>query len=581
MKRASGLILVLSFSVLWLGCAGDTSSNTSSSTSTPTPALLAISPTTTQPGGSDFTLTATGTNFVPASGGQCGSEICFNHSLRETTFVNSTQLTATVPAALIAQGGTVPVFIVSNCEVTSNTLTFNIGPCTLGVTGRASVDSSGAQSTGASEEPDISGNGRFVMFDSDAADLVTGDTNGAQDIFLRDTCLGATGCTPSTIRVSVDSAGAQGNGNSGTASSTDDADASVNDDGRFVVFRSEATNLVTGDTNGTTDVFLRDTCIGAMSCTPSTIRVSVDSGGAEGNGFSGNPSISSSGRFMVFESLADNLVTGDTNFANDIFLRDTCIGALVCTPSTIRVSVSSGGVEANFDSDGPRVSGTGRFVAFQSLADNLVASDGNVTSDAFLRDTCIGAMSCTPSTIRVSVTTGGVEGNGFSEEAFLSDDGRFVTFGSFSTNLVTGDTNGASDVFQRDTCIGAMSCTPSTIAVSVSTGGALGNLDSFSGRMNASGRFVAYDSDATNLVTGDTNGVFDVFLRDTCAGVTGCTPSTIRVSVDSSGTQGNMESVDPFISDNGAVVVFHSDATNLVSGDTNGTRDIFVTTTCF
>ncbi len=579
MKRAAGLVLVLTFSVLWLGCAGDSSS--SSSTSTPTPTLISISPTTASPGGSSFTMTATGTNFIPPSGGQCGSEICFNGSLQSTTFVDSTQITATIPAALIAQGGLVPVFIVSNCEVASNTLTFNIGPCTLGVTGRASVDTSGAQATGASEEPDISGNGRFVIFDSDAADLVTGDTNVAQDIFLRDTCFGVTGCTPSTIRVSVDSGGAQGNGNSGTASASDDADASVNDDGRFVVFRSEATNLVTGDGNGTTDVFLRDTCIGATSCTPSTIRVSVDSSGAEGNGFSGNPSISSSGRFMVFESLADNLVTGDTNFANDIFLRDTCIGATSCTPSTIRVSESTGGTEGNLSSDGPRVSGTGRFVAFQSLADNLVTGDGNVTSDAFLRDTCMGATSCTPSTIRLSVTTGGLEGNGFSEEAFVSDGGRFVTFGSFSTNLVPGDTNGASDVFLRDTCIGAMSCTPSTIAVSVSTGGALGNLDSFAGRINATGRFVAYDSDATNLVTGDTNGFFDVFLRDTCAGVTGCTPSTIRLSVDSSGAQGNAGSADPFLSDNGAVAVFHSDSTNLVSGDTNGTSDVFITTTCF
>ncbi len=577
MKRAAGLVLVLAFSVLWLGCAGDSSS--SSSTSTPTPTLLSISPSNAQPGGSDFTITATGTNFIPASGGDCGSEICFNHSLRETTFVNSTQLTATIPASLIAQGGTVPVFIVSNCEVTSNTLTFNIGSCSPVVTERASVGgASGTQATGLSAGPAMSSDGRYVTFESDAPDLVTGDGNLLDDIFLRDTCRGATGCTPSTIRVSVDTGGGDPDGGS--------TDQYMSDDGRFVVFRSEATDLIATDGNGLADIFLRDTCIGATSCTPSTIRVSVDTGGGDPDSESGDPVVSSTGRFVVFRSDASDLIAADTNFGRDIFLRDTCIGATSCTPSTIRVSVdSAGGESALFSiSDEPYISGTGRFVAFQSDADDLVTGDGNFTTDAFVRDTCIGATSCTPSTIRASVNTASVEGNSFSEEPQISDDGRFVVFGSFASNLVTGDVDtlgNESDIFVRDTCVGAISCTSSTVMVSVSSGGTFGNLTSFSPKISATGRFVVFDSEANNLVTGDGNGQFDIFVRDICAGVTGCTASTIRVSVNSSSVEGNGFSNDPFITDSGQLVAFNSESDNLVTGDTNLLGDVFIAPTCF
>jgi hypothetical protein len=559
---------------VWLGCAGSDSSSSSSSTSAPTPTLTSISPSNAQPGGSDFTITATGTDFIPPGGGECGSEICFNHSLRETSFISSTQLTATIPAGLIAEAGTVPVFIVTNCEVASNTLTFNIGSCSPVVTERISVTSAGAQANGISEGPAMSSDGRYIAFSSEAPDVVTGDGNGFEDIFLRDSCRGATGCTPSTIRISVDTGGGDPNGAS--------ADPYISDDGRFVVFDSEASDLVAADGNAFIDIFLRDTCIGATgSCTPSTTRVSVDTGGGDGDGDCGDAVVSSTGRFVSFQSDASDLVAGDGNFTRDAFVRDTCIGATSCTPSTIRVSVSTGGTEGNSFSDEPYISGSGRFVAYQSDADNLVTGDGNFTNDVFVRDTCIGATSCTPSTIRASVNTANVEGNGFSEEPQVSDDGRFVVFGSFASNLVTGDTDFLSDIFVRDTCVGATSCTPATFAVSVSSGGTLGNLTSFSPKINASGRFVTFDSEADNLVSGDLNGEFDIFVRDTCAGVTGCTPSTIRVSVNSSGVEGDGFSNDPFITDSGQLVAFNSESTNLVAGDTNGTADVFLSPTCF
>ncbi len=179
------------------------------------------------------------------------------------------------------------------------------------------MDSAGTEANTTSEGSSTSADGRFVAFGSRASNLVAGDTNGAQDVFVRDTCVvGPAGCTPSTIRVSVDSAGTEGN--------SDSVSLALSADGRFVAFRSGASNLVAGDTNGALDIFVRDTCVGGPAgCTPSTIRVSVDSAGTEGNGLSVSPALSADGRFVAFASLASNLVAGDTNSVQDVFLAPT------------------------------------------------------------------------------------------------------------------------------------------------------------------------------------------------------------------------------------------------------------------
>src|SRR5438132_192115 len=169
-------------------------------------------------------------------------------------------------------------------------------------TKRVSVDSLGAQAIGDSEGPSISADGRFVAFYSSAANLVGGDTNGVRDVFVRDRKTGK------TTRVSVDSHGAQGNG--------DSDGPSISADGRFVAFLSTAGKLVGGDTNGARDVFVRDRKAGK------TRRVSVGPHGAQGKGASFVPSISANGRFVAFSSVASNLVAGDTNTASDIFVRD-------------------------------------------------------------------------------------------------------------------------------------------------------------------------------------------------------------------------------------------------------------------
>src|SRR5216683_2703723 len=229
--------------------------------------------------------------------------------------------------------------------------------------------------------------------------------------------------------------------------------AAVSADGRFVAFQSEANNLVAGDTNAAIDIFVRDTCLGAAGCTPSTVRVSVASDGTQGDDTSDSFSISADGRFVAFESDASNLVAGDTNLATDIFIRDTCLGATGCTPSTVRVSVASDGTQTGGGGSRFSISPDGRFVAFESGASNLVVGDTNAASDIFVRDTCLGATGCTPSTVRVSVgaTFGFPQANGSSSRAAISSDGRFVAFQSDASNLVAGDTNGVGDVFLAGT----------------------------------------------------------------------------------------------------------------------------------
>jgi archaellum component FlaF (FlaF/FlaG flagellin family) len=232
--------------------------------------------------------------------------------------------------------------------------------------------------------------------------------------------------SPTTVRVSVDSHGAQGNAASGLYG------VSVSADGRYVAFESVSDNLVPGDTNGVDDVFVRDRQSGQ------TERVSVDSSGVQGNGRSNFPSISADGRYVAFWSLADNLVSGDTNGAYDVFVHDRQSG------QTERVSVDSSGAQANNSSFNPSISGDGRYVAFQSYADDLVPGDTNGFADVFVHDRQ------SHWTERVSVDSSGVQGDGHSYLPSISADGRHVAFLSAADDLVPGDTNAGVDSFLRD-----------------------------------------------------------------------------------------------------------------------------------
>ncbi len=341
-----------------------------------------------------------------------------------------------------------------------------------------------------------------------------------------------------TVRVAVDSAGAQGNSGSFVPS--------LSAKGRVVAFASGATNLVAGDTNAATDIFVHDLKTGQ------TVRVAVDSAGGQGNDSSFVPSLSANGRVVAFDSLATNLVAGDTNGHRDVFVHDLTTG------QTVRVSVDSVGVQGNFGSFVPSLSANGRWVGFASGATNLVAGDTNEAGDVFVHDLTTGQ------TVRVSVDSASAQGNDSSSDPSLSANGRVVAFQSFATNLVAGDTNGAGDVFVHDRRTGQ------TVRVSVDSAGVQGNSSSFDPSLSANGRWVAFQSFATNLVAGDTNGDRDIFVHDLTTG------ETVRVSVNSAGIQGNSESFFASISAKGRVVAFTSDASNLVAEDTNGDSDVFV-----
>jgi Tol biopolymer transport system component len=349
-----------------------------------------------------------------------------------------------------------------------------------GATARVSIDGAGAQANSHSFAPAISGDGRFVAFYSHASNLVAGDTNGVDDVFVHDRQSGA------STRVSVDSTGAEANGASYSPA--------ISADGRFVAFESDATNLVAGDTNSARDVFVHDRQSGA------TARVSVSTTGAEANGGSYSAALNADGRFVAFSSYAWNLVVKDTNDGSDIFVHDLQGGA------TSRVSVDTAGVEGDGNSFRPALSGAGRLVAFDSDAWNLVPGDTNDTFDVFLHDRQSGL------TTRASVDDGGGQASGASQRATLSADGRYVAFYSDASDLIAGDSNGSLDVFVHDAQSGA------TSRVSVASAGVQGDGDSLRPVLSADGKFVAFDSVAPNLVDGDTNGFSDVFLRDLTAG---------------------------------------------------------------
>ena len=368
-----------------------------------------------------------------------------------------------------------------------------------GATELVSVSSTGEQGRGIAASPSISADGRFIAFASLASNLVENDTNGdvynnrGLDVFVHDRETGM------TERVSVSSTGEQGDHRSFSPS--------ISADGRFVSFASTASNLVAGDTNGRDDVFVHD------RETEMTDRVSVSSTGKQAVSDSDSPSISSDGRVVAFRSYARLLTPDKLDFGYDIFVHDRETG------KTERMSVSSTGVGGNAFSAAASISGDGRFVTFESLASNLVDGDNNVDldnnnyvnntgHDVFVRDRITGI------TKRVSVSSTGIGGIGSSTTPSISDDGRFVTFQSKAENLVQGDTNGRNDIFIHNLETGV------TERVSTSASGAQGNDDSnFSNSVStpsisADGHDVAFASSFYNLVPGDTNNTYDVFVTD-------------------------------------------------------------------
>lgn len=402
-------------------------------------------------------------------------------------------------------------------------------------TTRVSISTDGTEGNGAAGDYSswssrtISSDGRSIVFSSSASNLVADDMNSRTDIFIRDRL------TSQTTRVSVASDGTEAN------DASDSQTISAN--GRYVAFVSGATNLVPNDTNATADVFVHD------MVTSQTVRASLLSGGGEGATSASNPSLSADGRYVAFVSQG-SFVPGNTA-QGSVYVYD------MVTNQTTLASVSTDGA-AMPHSARPSISADGRFVAFESDANNAVPNDTNGTLDVFIHDMQSGQ------TTRVSIASDGAEGNGASVAPSISSDGRVVSFTSFASNLVPNDTNNVPDIFVHDMQTGQ------TTRVSVASDGSQAFDWSITHAISGDGRYVAFDTASNNLVPGDSNGQGDVFIHDLQSG------QTALVSVASDGTQGNNGSDKPSLTADGQFVTFASTASNLVSGDTNGTWDIFV-----
>lgn len=480
---------------------------------------------------------------------------------------------------------------------------------------RVSVDSMGGEmlGDGIGDICALSGNGLVAVFSTAAGNLVTDDTNGRGDIFAHDLATGA------TQRMSVSSFGAEGTTETCVASGvldltpdgryavlstvstnmlpgihpsdsepslairdratgetfgpSQDGDcagprtviataAAISANGQRIAFTSPEQNLVPNDTNGALDIFLWDRPSGTIS------RVSVSSTGQEHHGdpsgFTDSPSISADGMRIAFHSNAPDLSPADGNAWEDVYMRDTTTGLtrLVSTP----------GNDASY---GAAISADGLVIAFVSQANNLVPGDTNGAADIFVRVLSESGFTC------VSVSSGGAQADAGSvtsehqDSVAISADGRFIAFPSIASNLVNGDTNSASDIFVRDTVLAT------TERISLATSGAQANAPSHGAAISPDGRFVAFQSDATNLVPTDTNGLTDSFVHDRVTG------RTIRVSTTLGGAQGNGPSVSEFplpqhaVSEDGGLVAFSSFADNLVAGDTNNASDGFLRATIF
>jgi Tol biopolymer transport system component len=385
---------------------------------------------------------------------------------------------------------------------------------------------------GESDDPDISGNGRRVVFHSESGNLVAGGTLGTRQVYLRDRD------AQSTSLISADSVGAEGDGPSGNAV--------ISDNGNYIAYQSEATNLLGAgnDTNAVADVFVYNRLSGV------TTLVSVDSAGNQATGHSWEPALSADGSVVVFSSVATDLLSPgiDSNGVADVFVRHG--------PLTERVSVSSTGAESNDESRRPAVSGNGTLVVFESNASNLIAGDANTVSDVFLRNRVTGT------TIRLSEVAG-VGGDDGSFDAAISADGSTAAFISRATNLVSGDNNAQQDVFVVDLGTGTIE--------RVNTTWDGGEADGYSRRpsLSADGRYVVFDSVASNLVPGPNYGGPNVYVHDRVTRI------TERVSLSVYGGQGDARSRRARISADGTTIAFESDARLLPTDVNDYASDVY------
>lgn len=402
----------------------------------------------------------------------------------------------------------------------------------VGSTARLSVAPDGAEAdedSYLSWATSVSDDGRYVAFTSFASNLVPGDTNGGADAFVADRLTGA------VERVSVAADGNQANGPSG--------DPSLSADGRYVAFLSLANNLDARDRNFLLDVYVKDRVTGAVTL------VSISESGAQGITDAATPAMSADGRFVAF--MVRGIPPAPTSGPAVVYVHDRLTGETEWVSKDVTGGAPDGVV---FE---PAISGDGRYLSYYSWATDLVVGDVNNLQDLFYHDRATGE------TRLVSVTTDGTQANSVSGYAAVSRDGRYVAFQNLASNLLPGDSNGASDVYVWDARTGRHE------VVSVSGAGALGFPDSYPPDISADGRFVTYYSTAGNIAPGATAFRALEYVHDRWTG------ATEMVSWGIDGGPANDHAYQPAISGDGTVVAYSSDATNLVATDAHGHEDVF------
>ncbi len=404
---------------------------------------------------------------------------------------------------------------------------------------RVSVNSSEVQLNAPSVTPGIntSSNGRYVVFVS-TGNFTSVSNQGRSNIFLRDVTSGT------TTLISDDSTGSSSDGNSFSPS--------ISADGNLIVFASDATDLVANDTNDTTDIFLHNVGSGT------TTLISMSLANEIGDGPSYSPVISDDGAYVAFASTAKNLTVGELDDGlPDVYL-------LRLSTSVVTLVSHASMVNANELSGSPSISSDGRYVAFVSLASNLTGSDTDDGVTDVYRYDRVGA------TIdKISSDINGGEVDAESLAPSISDDGSKIAFYSAATDLVAGTSSNTSlQVYLWDS---ADSSTNKITLLSRKDGasGTIGTGDSFGPSINGDGQFVVFESDAENLVAGDSNGATDIFARDVTNNL------TKRVSVKDTGGQANGASVSAVINGNGQFIAYSSTATTLVVPDFHGQADVY------
>jgi Tol biopolymer transport system component len=408
----------------------------------------------------------------------------------------------------------------------------------------------GAKGNSTSWEPVMSADGRYVAFLSSANNLSADGSDWGTDVYRRD----RTGNVTTLVSRATGANGAKVDPFSGAR------EPAISGDGRFVAFSTTATNVDPLDTDSAEDVYVRD----VQSNTTILVSRATGASGAKSNGGSWEPSISGDGRYVAFVSGATNLSTSVTVSRAQVYIRDLQAN----TTTLVSRAAGASGAAGGDSSRRPAISADGHKVAFYSSATNLSSADTDAVQDLYVRDVQANT------TTLVSRATGsaGAKGNGDSDLASLSADGRYVAFESVATNLSAADSDALGDIFVRD----LQSNTTRLVSRATGASGADGNGHSMlswrAGGISDDGQRVAFVSRSTNLSPDDTDNEHDVYVRD----LTVDTTTLVSRVQGASGTKANGDSQQAVISGNGRFVAFASWATNLNPVDTDALGDVFV-----